>query len=233
MNYFALLYEVVDDYVGRRGEFREQHLRVAREARERGELVLGGAFAEPVDRALLVFHVADKNTVEDFARKDPYVVHGLVKKWEARPWSVVVGNENPASSAAVPPGTILRRWSARTSEALLPKYLEHFSKNVIPELLRVNGYLGATVSIPAHRHGSRNSRRNVLALARCHPQIRWSRSRDRGRRSGSRGPAHRLRSPRPPLRNCHLPLTKRATGVTLFIIRRRHHLQIHPHAISL
>ncbi len=156
MNYYALLYELVDDMVNRRVPFREEHMRLARESRERGELVLAGALTEPVDRALLVFQVDDKSKVESFARKDPYVVNGLAKKWEIRPWNVVVGNEQPASptdSATAPSapaaGTILRRWSARTSEARLPKYLEHFTKNVLPELHRVPGYLGATVS---HRH---------------------------------------------------------------------------------
>jgi len=146
MNYYALLYELVDDMVTRRVPFREEHLRLARESRERGELILAGALAEPVDRALLVFQVDDKSKVESFARKDPYVVNGLAKKWEVRPWNVVVGNELPASSVA-PSGTILRRWTAHTTEAQLPKYLEHFSKNVLRELRRVPGYLGATVSL--------------------------------------------------------------------------------------
>lgn len=147
MNFYALIYEVEDDYVARRGEFRQQHLRAARVARERGELVLAGAFAEPVDRALLVFRTDEKNKVEDFASKDPYVVNGLVKKWEVRPWKVVVGHEPPAHSAAGDVGSILRHWSARTNESQLPKYLDHFSKNVLPELRRVSGYLGATVSV--------------------------------------------------------------------------------------
>jgi uncharacterized protein len=151
MTYYALLYELVEEMVTRRVPFREEHLRLAREARERGELVLAGALAEPVDRALLVFHVDNKSKVEAFARKDPYVVNGLAKKWEVRPWNVVVGNEQPVSSAAsgsrAPTAeTILRGWSARTTEAQFPKYLEHFSKNVLPELRRVPGYLGATVS---------------------------------------------------------------------------------------
>src|SRR5207302_1708798 len=146
MNYYALFYELVDDMVTRRVPFREEHLRLAREARERGELVLAGALADPVDRALLVFHVDDKSKAESFARKDPYVVNGLAKRWEVRPWKVVVGNEPPASSAASgsparTTETILRRWSARTTKAQLPKYLEHFSKNVLPELRRVPGYL--------------------------------------------------------------------------------------------
>ncbi len=148
MNYYALLYELVDDMVARRVPFREEHLRLARESRERGDLVLAGALTEPVDRALLVFHVDDKSKVEAFARKDPYVVNGLAKKWEVRPWNVVVGNEPPVSSAspALATGSILRRWTARTTEAQLPKYLEHFSRNVLPELRGAPGYLGATVS---------------------------------------------------------------------------------------
>ncbi len=150
MNYYALFYEVIDDYVARRAPFRQEHLRLANEARERGELVFAGALAEP-DGALIVFHTEDKTKVEAFARKDPYVRNGLVKKWEVRPWNVVVGNKQPASqrssaSSAPAAGTILRRWSARSTEAQWPRYLEHFSKSVLPGLRRVPGYLGATAS---------------------------------------------------------------------------------------
>jgi len=62
------------------------------------KLFLPGALAEPADRALIVFRAADKSKVEAFARKDPYVMNGLVKKWEVRHWNVVVGNEQPAST---------------------------------------------------------------------------------------------------------------------------------------
>src|SRR5262249_45052126 len=79
------------------------------------------------------------------ARNDPYVVNGLVKKWEVRPWRVVVGQEQYAPASA-PSGAILRQWSARTTEVQLARYLEHFSKNVFPELRRVDGFLAATVS---------------------------------------------------------------------------------------
>lgn len=146
MNYYALLYETVDDYVARRAEFRDEHLRIAREYLDRGELIFGGAFDDPVDHALIVFRADHKSKVEAFARKDPYVVNGLVKKWEVRPWKVVVGQEQHAAPA-VPAGAILRHWSAHTTEAKLPKYLEHFSKNVLSELRRFAGFLGATVSV--------------------------------------------------------------------------------------
>ena len=150
MNYYALLYELVDDMVNRRVPFREEHLRLAREARARGELVLAGALTEPVDRALLVFHVDDRSKVEDFARQDPYVLNGLAKKWAVRPWNVVVGNEPPASSStpvSPAPGIVLRQWTARTSQEQWPRYRAHFSIKVLPDLRGVAGFLGATLFV--------------------------------------------------------------------------------------
>lgn len=88
--HFVLLYDVVDDYVTRRAAFRDEHLRLAREAHNRGELVLGGAFAEPADGAMLVFRVAD--AAEAFAQADPYVRDGIVKSWRVRKWTTVVGD---------------------------------------------------------------------------------------------------------------------------------------------
>ena len=91
MPYFALMYELVDDYLARRGALRQEHLRLAGVARERGEIVMAGAFADPPDRALLIFRAEDRTVAEAFARKDPYVLNGLVKRWEVRPWTVVIG----------------------------------------------------------------------------------------------------------------------------------------------
>jgi len=93
MAYFALFYEVIDDFVVRRAPFRDEHLRLAREAHARGEILLAGALADPPDRALIVFRADDKSLAESFARKDPYVLNGLVKQWAVRPWNVVIGNE--------------------------------------------------------------------------------------------------------------------------------------------
>jgi uncharacterized protein YciI len=92
MNYYVLLYDVVEDYLARRAEHRDEHLRLAREAHERGDLVLAGALADPADRALLVFRAADPSVAEEFARNDPYVRRGLVTRWEVRPWTVVIGS---------------------------------------------------------------------------------------------------------------------------------------------
>ena len=98
MPYFALLYEVVDDFVARRAPFRAEHLRLAGEAHNHGDIVLAGALAEPADTALIIFHCGDKAVAEDFARRDPYIVNGLVKKWTVRPWTVVVGQTSETSA---------------------------------------------------------------------------------------------------------------------------------------
>jgi uncharacterized protein YciI len=90
MRYYLLVYRVVDDYVLRRAPFREEHLRLAREAKDRGDLILGGALADPVDKALLVFRVNNPEIVTRFIQNDPYVKNGLVLHWEIRPWTVVI-----------------------------------------------------------------------------------------------------------------------------------------------
>jgi uncharacterized protein YciI len=99
MNYYALFYDVVDDFVARRSPYRNDHLRLIQEAYQRGELLLAGALSDPADRALLVFRVPAKTVVEDFARNVPYVINGLVTRWEVRPWMVVIGNQ-PANAHA-------------------------------------------------------------------------------------------------------------------------------------
>jgi hypothetical protein len=49
-----------------------------------------------------VFRVAERSVVEDFARRDPYVIKGLVTRWEVRSWAVVIGPEpSPARPTAV------------------------------------------------------------------------------------------------------------------------------------
>ncbi|HKV93587.1 MAG TPA: hypothetical protein VJW20_13655 [Candidatus Angelobacter sp.] len=53
--HYILFYDVRPDYVKKRGQFRDLHLKHARAAYDRGELLLGGALADPVDGAILVF----------------------------------------------------------------------------------------------------------------------------------------------------------------------------------
>ncbi len=94
--HYLLIYELADDYLERRPEFRSAHLALSWASAGRGEMVLGGALSEPVDTAILMFQGDSPAAAEAFARADPYVLNGLVKRWRVRPWNTVVG-ENAAT----------------------------------------------------------------------------------------------------------------------------------------
>jgi|SRR5690625_3435559 len=89
--HYLLIYELTDDYLERRGEFRSDHLELAQQASQRGELILAGALSEPADRAILLFQADSPEPAERFAAEDPYVANGLVRRWEVRRWLTVVG----------------------------------------------------------------------------------------------------------------------------------------------
>jgi hypothetical protein len=91
--HYLLIYDLVPDYVERRGAFRSIHVRLAREAHARGELVLGGALANPTDQAILLFRGDSPAAAEAFAKDDPYVRNGLVTSWCVREWTTVVGDD--------------------------------------------------------------------------------------------------------------------------------------------
>jgi uncharacterized protein len=88
--HWILFYDLVDDYLERRAPLRQEHLALATQSRERGELILGGALADPPDGALLVFTADDPAPVERFVENDPYVREGLVTTWRIRKWNEVV-----------------------------------------------------------------------------------------------------------------------------------------------
>jgi uncharacterized protein len=91
--HYLLFYTAVENYEERRKPFRAAHLKCAREAVERGELILGGALANPIDGAVLLFRSLTPRVVEEFAKNDPYVVNGIIKDWHVREWTTVVGRD--------------------------------------------------------------------------------------------------------------------------------------------
>jgi uncharacterized protein len=89
--HYVLTYDLCSDYLERRGQYREAHLRYAWPLADAGVLLLGGAMDAPADRAMLLFECDTPEVPEGFARADPYVVAGLVTGWEVRRWNTVVG----------------------------------------------------------------------------------------------------------------------------------------------
>ena len=89
--HYLLTYELAGDYLERRKQYRAEHLKLAWDAVERGELLLAGAAGEPIDGALLLFTIDTPAIAEAFAQADPYVKRGLVTRWTVRKWHTVVG----------------------------------------------------------------------------------------------------------------------------------------------
>jgi uncharacterized protein YciI len=89
--HYLLFYDLTPDYIERRGAYRGEHLKLAWQAHADDGLVLAGALGEPTDRAVLLFEGDSPDAAKRFANADPYVRNGLVKRWEVRAWTTVVG----------------------------------------------------------------------------------------------------------------------------------------------
>ncbi|MGA9508823.1 MAG: YciI-like protein [Candidatus Sulfotelmatobacter sp.] len=163
MHYF-LFYEVGEDYVSRRAEFRDAHLEKAWASSARGELVLGGALANPPNGAVLLFKGDSPTVAENFAKADPYVTNGLVKRWHVREWMTVAGEDaaNPvrpgvavakkrssdpavagSASSQEDARLILRMWKARSTVEKSDHYIQHATTRVFPALGTIKGHRGA------------------------------------------------------------------------------------------
>lgn len=161
--HYLLFYEVSEDYMAKRADFRQAHLEKAWQSHERGELVLGGALANPVDGAVLLFKGDSPQVAEAFAKADPYVASGLVKRWYVREWSTVAGagastpikpnavaadKEQSAIRVGRKPspsqdGQILRMWKARSTIEKVGAYVRHATEKVFPALRAIEGHRGA------------------------------------------------------------------------------------------
>lgn len=91
MAYYLLHYDLRPDYFEARGEYREEHLGLAREFAGRGVLRLAGAHEDVADGSHFVFRTDDPAQVEAFVAADPYVRAGIVTGWKILPWTVAVG----------------------------------------------------------------------------------------------------------------------------------------------
>lgn len=100
MKHFALLYDMVENFVERRKPFREAHIQHINEAHARGLIAMAGPLGDPPDGGLLIFRAESQGTVEDWVRTDTYVTNGIVVGWRVRPWNLVIGTD-PATPKAL------------------------------------------------------------------------------------------------------------------------------------
>jgi uncharacterized protein YciI len=88
--YYILSYDYVPDIINLRVPHRPNHLKLAQSFVESGKLIAGGAF-NPPNGAQLIFK-SNKEVVDDFIKKDPYVINKLVTNYDIKEWTVAIGS---------------------------------------------------------------------------------------------------------------------------------------------
>jgi uncharacterized protein len=89
MNKYVLFYESADDVRAKAPIFYAAHRARADEFHPRGVLLMVGTFATPEEGAMGVF--TSREAAEDFAKTDPFVVNGVVRRWYVREWKEIYG----------------------------------------------------------------------------------------------------------------------------------------------
>ncbi|MDA8216741.1 MAG: YciI family protein [Dehalococcoidales bacterium] len=87
---FAAIVGTCPDYVERRQAFREEHLARMRRLRDEGKVLLGGAWVDPPDGALIIYQTGSMPEVWALIDNDPYYRAGLWPEVRVREWNVVI-----------------------------------------------------------------------------------------------------------------------------------------------
>jgi uncharacterized protein YciI len=82
---YVLFYETVDDFRSNAQLHFPAHRARWAEFHARGTLLLIGPFADAEAGAMAVF--TTREAAEEFARSDPFVLHGVVRTWHIREWN--------------------------------------------------------------------------------------------------------------------------------------------------
>lgn len=82
---YVLFYESADDVLSKAPPHIAAHSAQLARFRDRGILLMGGAYENPQDGALMIF--TSREAAEEFAAGDPYVRNGVVRNWQIRAWN--------------------------------------------------------------------------------------------------------------------------------------------------
>jgi uncharacterized protein YciI len=95
--HFLLFYEKTPDFAERQPPLMAAHREHVMSAAASGAMVLAGSLGNPDDgTALMLFEAASPQAAEEFAKADPYVTGGVVRRWTVRTWDLVVGVDRVA-----------------------------------------------------------------------------------------------------------------------------------------
>jgi uncharacterized protein len=86
---YVLFYESADNVVANAPPHFPAHKQRLDEFHKRGDLLMVGTFGDPqAQGSMSVF--ASREAAQEFAEGDPFVVNGVVRRWEIRDWDEVL-----------------------------------------------------------------------------------------------------------------------------------------------
>jgi uncharacterized protein len=85
-NKFVLFYESADDVLEKAPLHFQAHAARGQEFHARGQLLMFGAFSNPQEEGSMAIFTS-REAAEEFVSEDPFVLNGVVSKWEIREWN--------------------------------------------------------------------------------------------------------------------------------------------------
>ena len=86
---YVLLYESAPNVAENAPPHFPAHKERLDEFHERGDLLMVGTFGDPQSQgSMSVFR--SREAAEEFAAADPFVINGVVRRWEVRDWNEVL-----------------------------------------------------------------------------------------------------------------------------------------------
>ncbi len=86
---YVLLYESADDVLARAPTHFPAHSARVDEFHSRGSLLMVGTFADPQEQGSMAIFTT-REAAEEFVAGDPFVLNGVVRRWEVREWDEVL-----------------------------------------------------------------------------------------------------------------------------------------------
>jgi uncharacterized protein len=83
---YVVFYETAEGGLARAPEVFPRHWARCEEFHRRGELLQVGTFGDPQTQGSMAIF-ATRDAAEEFASGDPFVLEGIVARWELREWT--------------------------------------------------------------------------------------------------------------------------------------------------
>jgi uncharacterized protein len=86
---YVVLYESADDVASRALEHYPAHKSRLDDFHRRGEILMVGTFGDPQRQGSMAIFPT-REAAESFVAEDPFVLHGVIKRYEIREWDEIL-----------------------------------------------------------------------------------------------------------------------------------------------